>query len=195
MKVIRNKTYLLMGIITLILTTAGITYAAFGDRGSVLGSTFSVGSADIKLLQDVGLGFEEGNLTDEIPGPTFTGILPYWTTDYLLKIYNNGSDTLHLVSNAYYETINDPEDLRSILFVEPVQWTDSNGNGEVDEGETGASLGKKTLIKWKTEGFDLGNIEIGQVQGYILRFSADNISETKQNASALFDFTFDSITE
>lgn len=195
MKVIKNKTFLLLGIVTLILTTAGITYAAFGDRGSVLGSTFSVGSADIKLLQDVGLGFEEGNLTDEIPGPTFTGILPYWTTDYLLKIYNNGSDTLHLVSNAYYETINDPEDLRSILFVEPIQWTDLDGNGEVDEGETGASLGRKTIVKWKTEGFDLGNIDIGQIKGYILRFSADNISETKQNASALFDFTFDSITE
>jgi hypothetical protein len=171
----------------------GVALAAFSDSGNVLGSTFSVGSADIRLLSDVAGGTDVTNLVEELPGPTFTDISPNWSTDYLIKIFNNGTSSVDLASHANYVTANDPEDLRQIIFVEPFYWDDVNGNGVVDTGEEGASLGRKTIVKWNTEGFALGNLDTGNVVGLILRFSTDNVSDTKQGASMIVDFEFESV--
>ncbi|MFC1622188.1 hypothetical protein ACFL13_02280, partial [Patescibacteria group bacterium] len=165
----------------------------FVDKGKILGSSFSVGSADIKLLQDVAGGVDIGNLVDEKTGPTFEGVSPNWTSDYLIKIYNNAAGQLQITSNANYETINDPDDLRQIIFVEPISWNDSNGDGIFDAGEEGTSFGRKTIVKWKTEGFDFGTINSGNVLSLILRFSTDTVSDTKQGSTGIFDFEFDSI--
>src|SRR3990167_8977967 len=107
----------------------------------------------------------------------------------------NGSDgNVMLTSNANYLTANDTAELRSIINVEPIEWNDANSNGVVDEAELGNSLGKKTIIKWKTEGFDLGVVSGGGVKGLVLRFSTDSVSSTKQGQSATYDFDFNSIT-
>ena len=183
-----------MGILAIIITVIGVTYAAFTDTGKVLGSTFSVGSADIKLLEDVTLGTESYNLVEELPGPNFDNISPFWVEDYLLKIFNNSANSVQISTTANYETINDPEDLRQIIFVEPIEWDDINNDGIFEPlTETGNSLGKKTIVKWKTEGFDLGTFGSGAVKSMILRFSTDEVSDTKQGASAIFDFEFDSM--
>lgn len=173
-----------------LLLIGGITYAAFMDKGSILGTTFSVGSSDIKLLQSVASGTEESNLADEIAGPSFTNITPYWQQNYYLKIYNNASSKIALLSNANYETAQDPQDLRQIIFIEPIEWNDLNENGIEDNGELGTSYGRKTLIKWKTEGINLGQIDKEQTKGFVLRFSTDSVSETKQGASGMFTFEF-----
>ncbi len=170
-----------------------VGYAAFMDKGKILGSTFSVGSSDLKLLKDLSLGVGGTNLTDEMQGPSFTNISANWTQDYLVKLYNNATGTLVLTTNAYYETVNDPDDLRSIIFVEPFVWND-NGNGVVDAGELGTSYGRKTVVKWKTEGFTLGQLEQGGIKGLVLRFSTDAVSETKQGKSGSFDFEFGAAT-
>lgn len=172
------------------LLIGGLTYAAFMDKGRILGSSFSVGSSDIKLLSDLAGTLDSSNLLDELMGPSFAKIAPYWKQDYPIKIYNNGTDTLDISSTANYETANDPQELRQIIFVEPLDWSDSNNNGAVDEGEISASYGKKTIVKWKTEGFLLGPVNQGETKGYVLRFSTDTISDTKQGATAMFDFEF-----
>lgn len=177
----------------LIILVAGVTYAAFSDRGNVLGSTFTVGSADIKLLKDVTGGTGSENLAEELPGPSFSDISPNWSADYKVKIFNSASTPVTLTTNSYYETVNDPADLRSIIFIEPILWEDNNGDGVVDAGELGASYGRKTIIKWKTEGFNLGPLAPSSVRSLILRLSTDAVSETKQGASALFDFQFNSV--
>ena len=74
-----------------LLLVVGVSYAAFGDQASILGSTFYVGSADIKLFDDVSLGTENENLVDEKQGPTFSGVTDLWSAEYLVKIYNNSS--------------------------------------------------------------------------------------------------------
>ena len=178
-----------------LLALAGIAYAAFADKAEILGTSVSVGSADIKLLDNLAGGVESGNLVDSKSGPFFENIYSGWTQDYLVKIFNNGTSALRLTSHADYQTANDPEELRSIVYVEPFSWSDGNGNGVVDTGELGASYSRKTIIKWKTEGFDLGTIATGGVGGYVLRFSAASISETKQGASGVFDFAFDAVEE
>lgn len=168
----------------------GITYAAFMDKGSILGTTFSVGSSDIKLFANVAGGTEESNLVDEVTGPSFGNITPYWEQNYYLKIYNNASSDVALLSNAIYETFQDPEELRQIIFIEPFDWRDYNNNGIEDSGEIGSSYGRKTLAAWKTEGIDLGRLGKDSVRGLILKFSTDGVSDTKQGASGVFSFEF-----
>ncbi|MFA6981806.1 MAG: hypothetical protein WC243_02170 [Patescibacteria group bacterium] len=189
----KRKLYIFGALILVTLVGVGIAAAAFGDKGKVLGSSFSVGSADIKLLKDVSQGLGGDNLADEVQGPLFSNVAPNWQRDYLVKIYNNATTPVALTSYANYETANDPDDLRSIIFVEPFVWTDLDSDGTVDEGETGASLGKKTLIKWKTEGYSLGNVNGGSVYSLILRFSTGVVSDTKQGKTAIFDFEFNSL--
>ncbi|KKU32198.1 MAG: hypothetical protein UX44_C0001G0043 [candidate division WWE3 bacterium GW2011_GWA1_46_21] len=61
-------------LMLVVITTVGVTYAAFTDKASVLGATFSAGSADIKLLLDITKGVETSNLAEDLQGPTFSGI-------------------------------------------------------------------------------------------------------------------------
>ncbi len=190
------KTKLISAIVAAfaILLTAGVAYAAFSDTGKVLGSSFSVGSADLKLLKDPAGGLINENLADEMAGPSFMNIGPNWKKDYAIKIYNNATGKVQIATNANYLTANDPDDLRSVIYIEPVLWSDNNNNGAVDAGEESTSFGKKTITKWKTEGFDLGQVDSGSVKGLVLRFSTDSLSDTKQGKSGIFDFEFDSIT-
>jgi hypothetical protein len=183
--------YIVGGFVVLALV--GITYAAFSDKGKVLGSSFSVGNADIKLLLDLTLGAEPTNLVDEIPGPIFTNIGQNWERDYLIKIYNNGTYKMALASHSNYETINDPDDLRQYIYAEIYPWDDANNDGQVTGEELGVSIGRKTIIKWKTEGFSLGQFNAGEVLGFVIRFSTETISDTKQGKQGVFDFEFDSI--
>jgi hypothetical protein len=193
-KLKKNRNKKIYAAMFIALTSiAGITYAAFADRGRVLGTKFTVGSSDIRLLEDLALGAEPENLKEELIGPSFEGISPNWQRDYNVKIYNNSPAPVQLTTNANYETANDPEDLRQIIFVEPFEWEDTNGDGLVDTGEKGASLGKKTIIKWKTEGFALGEVASGEIKAIILRLSTDAVADSKQGAGATFDFEFDSI--
>lgn len=190
MRYLNAKITALLILVLSFALIGGITYAAFMDKGSVLGSSFSVGSSDIKLLTNVAGNIESSNLSDEIQGPSFNNILPFWQKEYLIKIYNNASTTLDLHSLATYTTANDTQDLRYVIFVEPIEWKDLNSNGVVDSGEAVYSYGRKSLLKWKTEGISLGSVNQGEIKGLILRFSTDDISDTKQGATALFDFEF-----
>ena len=128
----------------------------------------SVGSAEIKLLDDLGGGVDASNLLTEKQGPTFQNVYPDWYEDYLVKIYNNSANVVNLTSNAYYETANDPEDLRQLLYVQPIEWSDNNGNGVVDDAEDGVGMERKTIVKWKTEGYDFGQLNPGEVKSLIL---------------------------
>ena len=189
-----KKTYVTITTIVFIcLLVVGVSYAAFTDKSKLLGSTFSTGSADIKLLINIASGATPDNLADEKPGPEFTGIAPFWQQEYLLKIYNNSSSTLNITSRANYTTANDPDELRQYIYVEPIEWNDSNGNGIVEADERGASHGRMTITRWKNDGIELGNVSGGQIQAWILTFSTDNLSDAKQGKSAIFDFEFDSI--
>ncbi len=185
--------FMLLAAGLLVVLASGVTVAAFGDKGDILGSSFSVGSADIKLLKDLAGPTSASNLTDTLPGPKFSNIGPNWRQDYPLKLYNNASGHIQLTSVSNYETANDPDELRQIIYVEPINWGDPNNNGIVEDNELGSSFGRKTIIKWKTEGFDLSSMASGSVKGMILRFSTDAVSDTKQGKTAVFDFIFNSL--
>jgi len=192
LKTNKKSLFYVAGLGIILSLAAGVTFAAFTDKGKVLGSTFSIGSADIRFLRDLPLGTDPTNLVDELPGPSFGNIGQTWSADYPMKIINNGTSGINIVSHAFYETINDPAELRSDINVEIFEWNDANSSGVLDPGEVGMTLGKKTLIKWKTEGMGVGQINPGQARALVLRFSTENLSSTKQGKSALFDFEFES---
>jgi len=81
----------------------------------------------------------------------------------------------------------------SLIFAEIIKWNDQNADGVVDDGEEVSSYGKKSIVKWKTEGIDLGTMETGELLGLIVRFSTETIGDTKQGKTAIFDFEFNSI--
>lgn len=182
--------FLYSSIFLLLLSVSGVAYAAFVDTDKVLGSTFTIGSSEIAFLSDIAGPSSSENLIDELVGPAFIGIYPGWEEDYLIKIYNNSGSSVSLVTNAAYDTVNDPQNIRQDLMVEVITWFDNNNDGRVDDLEVGSSLGKKTIVKWKTEGFDLGPFNADDTMGLILRFSADSIPDASQGSSAIFDFEF-----
>jgi hypothetical protein len=187
-----KKAIIFCAFIALACTIAfGVTYAAFSDKSKYLGSSFNIGSADLKLLNDVSQGTDTSNLVDEKPGPVFNNIGPSWTSDYAIKLYNKATTPLNIFSTAYYETANDPNELRSVIYCEILDWSDTNANGVVDSGEVGTSYGTKQMIKWKTEGLSIGQIAIGEAKGYVLRFTTtSSLSSTLQGKNGIFDFEF-----
>jgi len=189
-----KKTFYVYGSLVLLLVlTLGVTFAAFSDKADFTSSTFSVASSDIKLLDVIGGGTDPSNLVDGKPGPQFESITEYWVADYPVQVYNNATTDVSLTSWADYETANDPGELRNYIYVEILDWDDVNGDNQVQQEEFGTSYGSKTIIKWKTEGFDLGVLPQGEVRSFGLRFTTGNLSDSKQGESFLFDFEIDAL--
>ena len=190
-----KKTFYIYGsLVLLILLTLGVTFATFTDNAKFIGTTFSVASSDIKLLDVIGGGTDPSNLVDNKAGPSFENITPEWFEDYVVQVYNNGTGPVNLTSTANYQTADDPAELRQIIFVEIFDWEDANADGIPQESEyTSSSYGAKTIIKWNTVGFDLGVLPQGEVRTLLVRFSTTSVSPTKQGAGMLFDFEFNAL--
>lgn len=193
MNKLKKVIFALGGILLITVAFIGVTAAAFTDQAKVLGSTFSTGSADLKFISGLSGGADPSNITDELPGPSFTNIGATWEGDYLMKIVNYGSGTIQISSHAFYETESDPDSLRSEIEAAIYKWNDNNEDGNLDPGEEGELISKKTIIKWKTEGINLGEIHAGEIKPLIIRFSTNDMSPTKQGKNGVFDFEFDSI--
>ncbi|HDQ88595.1 MAG TPA: hypothetical protein ENN92_00380 [candidate division WWE3 bacterium] len=190
----KKSFYIYGSLVLLVLLTLGVTFATFTDKANFVGTTFSVASSDIKLLDVYNGGVDPSNLVDSKPGPTFANITPTWHSDYVVQIYNNGTGPVNLTSKAVYETANDPAELRQIIFVEMYDWVDTNGDGVPQQEEfEQASYGRKTIVKWNTVGFELGTLPQGEIKTLVLRFSTDSISPAKQGTGILFDFSFDAL--
>ena len=169
---------------------SGVAFAALSNKVLLKGFAFKTATVELKFLKDLSIGSFSENLTSEISGVSFDGISNGWATDYLVKIHNTSSNSLQVKSFANYTTAEDPASLRYSLYVEVFPWNDINNNGVLDEGELGTSYGVKNFVKWKTEGFSLGDFETNKTYGYVLRFTADGITDSKQGQSGNFDFEF-----
>ena len=185
--------YMYICIALLSVTSLGIVLAAFSYKNKYVGSTFTIGSAVIKLLKNLSLGPDPSNLADELPGPGFQNIGEGWYHDYPIKIFNGGSSNVKLSSRANYTTVNDPDNLRDIIFVEIFTWNDLNSDGVIDPGEKATTQGApKSILRWKNDGIEMGQIESGQTRNFILSFFTQMVSDSKQGKTAIFDFEFDS---
>lgn len=168
----------------------GVALAALSNKVLMKGAVFTTSTVELKFLKNLSLNVENENLTSELSGISFDGITNDWVNKYPVKLVNISSSALNISSFANYATANDPASLRYSLHVEIFKWNDTNKNGTVEEGELGESLGRKNFVKWKTEGFSLGSFEPNDVKSYVLQFSAEGVTDSKQGATGSFDFEF-----
>lgn len=172
----------------------GYTYAMFTDRAEFSNTLVSVGSADLKLYEDMGKSASEpGNLVDSLPSPSLLDVTPSFEQDYLVKLYNNSTKASLLESHADYITAEDPEDLRRYITVEIYEWNDNNTNGILEGDELGTSMGSMNVIDWKSDGFSLNLIEPKSTRSFVLRFTAPEIPETKMGKTGMFSFEFSTV--
>lgn len=181
----RIISFLLAGVLV-----GGVAFAALSNKVAMKGVAFKTSTVELKFIKDLAGSVTADNLSSEISGVAFKGIVNGWSNDYLVKIQNTSANPLAVKSFANYTTTNDPASLRYSLYIEIFPWIDNNSNGLVDDSELGTSLGVKNFVKWKTEGFDLGIFETNKTYGYVLRFTADGITDSKQGQSGAFDFEF-----
>ncbi len=186
----RKYVFSMLIVLVSLLFVGAATKAAFQSSGTVSDVTFKVGGVDIRLLEDPSQPPSEANLKTSKAGLTFADLYPGWTKDFPLKIYNNGTLSINVNSTASYETANDPSSLREYIFAELFPWEDTNADGVADTDEVGTSLGKKSVVKWKTEGFSLGTLLPGSTTGVLIRFSAGAIPDTKMGQQAKYTFEF-----
>lgn len=184
-KLRRIISFLLAGVFV-----GGVAFAALSNKVLLKGFSFKTSTVELKFLKDLSLGSGSENLTSEISGVSFDSIVNGWSSDYLVKIQNTSGSSLQVKSYSNYTTAEDPASLRYSLYVEIFPWNDLNNNGIADDGELGTSLGVKNFVKWKTEGFDLGEFISNKNYGFMLRFTADGITDSKQGQSGNFDFEF-----
>ncbi len=197
------KKFFLSGLLVLLscVSLFGVTSAVFEESASVAGVSFTIGEESsepggggttgntaLKILKNTAVSAEESNLADTINGPSFTNVNSTWVQTLPVKIYNKGGTVLDIVGTANY--VNDPDTLRDDLYIEILAWNDANNNGTVEEGETGESYGHDTILRFKNDTFDLGELNGSSTRGYILKFDGSGLSEANIGKTAVYDFVF-----
>lgn len=177
-----------IGVFGLVVVTA-----AFQTRGEVKGTSFSTGSAEIKFLSDLEGGTSDSNLLSEKSFKAFDLIGPNWSDMRLVKLYNEGTESLALSFIAVLSGNNSA--LSDEIILNLKNWDDKNNNGELDETDTTTSVLSQTLTSWQTNGVDLGDFESKEVKGYVLEFSVGDIEDNLQSSTVTYNFAFDGVTE
>lgn len=171
----------------------GVTSAAWTAQTKVLNpSSFKTGNADLQIWDEnyYGKGWQE-----EINGPSFDNIYPNWTQDYSLKVRNNGSTNLMLSLKGKLETgWKDDKGLRHQITVKVWKFVD-DGDYHWD-GEPTKYLGERTLEAWRSGPFLADQLNAGDQQWFLLRFSVGDLGDYYQDATLSgYSFVFDGTTE
>ena len=179
----------------------GITSAAFEEKVSVAGASFTIGESSgtpggeetgtntaLKIFVNNANSSQGSNLADMVTGPVFENVTPEWVQSVPIKLYNKGTTILEVVGSATY--ISDPDTLRDDLFIEILAWNDANNNGLAEETEIGESFGHDTILRFKNDTFSLGELSGESVKGYVLRFDGTGLSDVNIGKTAVYDFVF-----
>ncbi len=174
------------------------TSAVFEETVKVAGTSFTVGTdaggeqqdtnTALKMLVNLSEPAADPNLADSIAGPVFDNIAVDWIDQVEIKIHNQGTETLDIVSLADY--VSDPDVLRDDLYVEILEWNDTNSDGVVDSGEEGTSYGYDTILRWRNDTFPLGSIAVDETRGFVMRFDGTGVTGTNFGMTAAYDFVF-----
>lgn len=119
-----NKKIALSGLSIMAALTilAGATYAAFSDFVTATGNTFAVGNADLQIALDN--SGAPGTYGDTIPGPTFSGIIPGQTKNYVFWLKNASTSATPLDLTADINAIDPTDDgAQTIDNTLLVSWT------------------------------------------------------------------------
>ncbi len=181
-------------LILLLVVLVGVTFATFTSEATVDPTMVTVASTSIKLMDGFRPTVDPAFLTNMLPGPTFEDITDDWSEDYVVQIYNTGTTDVSLVSRSDYVVPDDPTEVRQALHVTFYEWTDTNGDGAIQEDEfLDTSYGDRTIVRWKTQGFDLGVLHPQELRTFVLRFTAPGLTDAHQGQMFMFKFSFEGL--
>ena len=170
-----------------------VVSAAFQTRGEVKGTSFVAGSAEIKFLDNLSGDTGSSNLLSEKSFDAFDLIGPNWSDIRLVKVYNEGTESLDL---SFVGVLNGEDGLLSDqVLLDLKSWADVNNNGELDGGDQTAIILSQTLTDWQTKSADLGSFEPDTIKGFVLEFSVGDIEDELQSSTVTYNFAFDGVTE
>lgn len=171
--------------------TVKVAGTSFGVSSDVTGGIVDTNTA-LKLFANLEGTASGSNLVDSVAGPSFSNMTTSWTDNYLVKVHNKSASPMDLIAMSEY--INDPDTLRDDIYVEIVEWDDVNSNGQLDDGEEGASHGYDTILRLKNDTFNLGSIAANQTKGFAFKFDGSGLSEANQSMNAVYDFLIKGVT-
>lgn len=176
----------------------GATSAAFTASTSVQDSTFSTGTAELQMVQDVSgdpVDYTAGNLDDSVAGLTFDNIYPGWIDFHGVIVFNTGS--LDLVTSAVSAYDSGDAALGDVIEVRAFEWIDGNHDGIADNTELGSAFGGwRTLNDWETNKFNFGELEDGTPLPVAFKFrTTSGMDDTYQNKSVVYDYIFNGTTD
>lgn len=184
-------------VITSVLAAMVVsTQAAFTAQATISGINFSTGHAALNLFGNLGYtnAGNNGNLTYILPGRSFNEIGPFWSTDYLLKYFNNGSVKLMTELRAVIQS--DPANLAEQIMVETWLWEDVDGNGSESPGDNLTLIGSaQSLESLVTSPVALGQLNPGNPRGLRLRFMTDDLPPETQLQTLQLNFVIGGTTE
>lgn len=187
------KSLLTLSVVAAIMV--GVTSAVWTDNTKVTNSaSFSTVGADLQIWDANYLG---QSWQETIEGPGFDDICPNWTQDYSLKVKNSDSTNLMLSLGGQWESgALDACNLDNQIAVHVWKFNDSNTNYHWDSGEDTADLGQYTLQQWHTNSLSAGQLDAGDQQWFLLRFSVGELGEEFQNCTMSgYSFMFDGTTD
>ncbi len=173
---------------TVKLTGTTFNVSAGAGQGGSGGGGGTSSNQFLKMLQSLSGSSADSNLGDIKVGPVFNNVDVMWTDQAVVKIHNKGGVDVDVIAKADY--ISDPDTLRDDIYVEILEWNDSNSNGTYEVGEEGQSYKRDTILRLRNDTFLLGKITPSQTKGYVLKFDGSGISSVNAGKSAVYDFTF-----
>lgn len=186
------KSLLILSVAVVVMV--GVTSAVWTANTKVTNSaSFNTGRADLQIW-DANQG---GNWEETIEGPGFNDIYPKWTQDYSLKVKNSGTTNLILSLGGQWESgALDSCNLDNQITVHVWKFNDINTNYHWDSGEDTANLGQYTLQEWHTNSLSADQLDAGEQQWFLLRFSVGDLGDSFQGCTMSgYSFMFDGTTD
>lgn len=188
-----------ISILTSLMLMGGATFAFFSDSATSTGNTFSTGSADVQIAEDVPPA-DPGTYAGSITGVTFSDITPGFTMDKDFWIKNNSTGTFSMDATADLNNLGGISNgtLPDELMVKFTCDTDKNGLGT---GNT--TTIEKSVNSWITDApVALGtlgpnegasNATIASDQDELLCRMTASLSVDADNTIAGKDLSFDGV--
>lgn len=180
-------------VIANIDNAVSINNAVFETSNELSDEDQTLENPSLVFVKDVFSPIEKNNITTSINGPNFREINNTWKDSFTFNLHNISENDIAITSKALY--IEDPDSLRDDIFVALYKWDDKNRNNRFEDTELGEQLAYDSVLRWKNDHFELGNLKGKETKSFVLLFDGSGITQTNLNKRAEFSFKFYPVTE
>ena len=170
-----------------------INDATFQTSSELSSNEQTLDNNTLVFLKNNSNSYSNNNISKSIAGPNFKDIDNNWKDSYEFTLYNQGDKDITVISKANY--VEDPDGLRDDIFVALHNWNDKNDNGKFDDSELGEQLEYNSILRWRNDTFNLGNLESKSANKYVLVFDGSGITDANLDKKAIYSFRFYPLVE